>query len=79
MDPKPVVYTTPTCPYCKALKAYLAENNVEFDERDVTKDVAVAKEMVEKSGQLGVPQMHVGDRVIVGFDKHLVKKELGLN
>jgi len=73
------IYTTPTCGFCKAAKAYFKENNVEYSEKDVTQDMAAQEEMMTKSGQLGVPVIDIDGTVIVGFDKPKVAQELGLS
>ncbi len=70
------VYSTPTCPWCHALKDFLREKNVEFEDIDVSKDQEKAKEMIEKSGQMGVPQIEINGKIIVGFDKAAIEKEL---
>lgn len=72
------VYSTPTCPYCKMAKDYMAENGVEFTDIDVSSDQAKAEEMVEKSGQMGVPVIDIDGKIIVGFDKDELKATLGL-
>ena len=72
------VYTTPTCPYCKMAKEYLKKNKVTFKEIDVSADQKAADEMIEKSGQMGVPVIEIGDTIIVGFDKDAIAKELKL-
>jgi glutaredoxin-like YruB-family protein len=72
------VYSTPTCPYCIRVKQYLKENNVDFEDFDVSRDQAKADEMVEKSGQIGVPVLDIEGEIIVGFDKEQIKKALGL-
>ncbi len=72
------VYSTPTCPYCKMAKAYLAENNIEFKDIDVSTDDKAAQEMIDKSGQMGVPVIEIDGKHIVGFDKEAVKAALGL-
>lgn len=76
--PKVIVYTTPTCPYCHAAKDFLKENNIRFEEKDVSKDKKAAEEMIEKSGQMGVPVIEIGSKVIVGFDRPEIKKALNL-
>jgi len=76
MDVK--VYSTPTCPYCHMAKSYLKENNVQFTDIDVASDQNAAKEMVEKTGQMGVPVIEINGKCVVGFDKEAIKKELGL-
>ena len=73
---KITVYSAPMCPWCNVLKDFLKEKNVEFDEIDVSKDQEKAKEMIEKSGQMGVPQIEINGRIIVGFDKEAIEKEL---
>ncbi len=64
---KVIVYSTPTCPYCIYAKNYFKKNNVAFEDVDVTKDRARAKEMIEKSGQMGVPVIDINGEIIVGF------------
>lgn len=66
---KITIYTTKTCPYCKMAKQYFNQNNVQYEEKDVTFDAATAQEMIDKSGQMGVPVILVDDQVVVGFDK----------
>ncbi len=63
------VYTTPTCSWCNALKSYLRKNHVPFTEIDVSADENAAREMVNKSGQQGVPQTSVNGNMVVGFDR----------
>ena len=70
------VYSTPTCPYCHMLKDFLTEKGVEFSDINVAEDVEAAKEMVEKSGQMGVPQMEINGKTIIGFDKPAIEKEI---
>ncbi len=72
------VYSTPTCPYCKMAKEYLTENKVDFTDFNVAEDQAKAQEMIDKSGQMGVPVIDVNGKIIVGFDKDALKSELGL-
>ena len=70
------VYSTPTCPYCKMVEEFLNEKGVEFEEVDVAADQEAAKEMVEKSGQMGVPQIEINGKIIVGFNKEAIEAEL---
>ncbi|MBW3011628.1 thioredoxin family protein [Candidatus Woesearchaeota archaeon] len=72
------VYSTPTCPYCVMAKQFLKENKIEFEDLDVSKDRAAAEEMVEKSGQMGVPVLDIDGEIVVGFDKQRIKKLLKL-
>ncbi len=63
------VYSTPTCPWCTVAKNYLKSRNVPFEDIDVTRDRAAAVDMVQKSGQRGVPVIDIDGRIIVGFDQ----------
>lgn len=72
------VYSTPTCPYCIRLKQFLAENNISFEDVDVSTDLEAAMEMIQKSGQMGVPVVDIDGEIIVGFDRDRIKKALGL-
>jgi len=72
------VYSTETCPYCNALKSFLKENKVKFEEIDVEKNQKAAEEMVEKSGQMGVPVTIINGEIIVGFDREKIEKKLKL-
>lgn len=69
MDKKVVIYTTPTCQYCQAAKEFFKENNVAYEEYNVQSDVDKRQEMIEKSGQMGVPVIFVGDEMVIGFDQ----------
>ena len=62
------VYSTPTCPYCHKAKDCLKEKGIIFEDIDVSADQEKAKEMVEKSGQLGVPVLDINGTIIIGFD-----------
>ncbi|MGA1839956.1 MAG: glutaredoxin family protein [bacterium] len=75
---KVTVYSTSTCPYCKMLKDFLKGKNVSFENLDVGENHAAAKEMKEKSGQLGVPVVDIEGKIIVGFEKEQITKELGI-
>ena len=75
---KVIVYSTPNCPYCTMLEEFLKANKIEFKEIDVSKDQDKAKEMVEKSGQMGVPVIDIDGKIIIGFDKEAIKKALSL-
>ncbi|HEY82954.1 MAG TPA: glutaredoxin family protein [Dehalococcoidia bacterium] len=68
-DKKVVIYSTPTCPYCKRAKEYLTQKGIPFTEYDVAADRDKAKEMIQKSKQMGVPVILVDDEVIVGFNQ----------
>ena len=75
-DKKVVIYSTPTCPYCKRAKEYLSRKGISFVDRNVAQDRDVAKEMIEKSGQMSVPVIIVDNEIVVGFDQALLDKLL---
>jgi glutaredoxin-like YruB-family protein len=75
---KVIVYSTPTCPYCSMAKEFFKEHNIEFDDIDVSQDQKFAMEMVQKSGQMGVPVIDLGGEIIVGFDLPRIKKILDM-
>ena len=73
---KVIVYTTPTCPYCKMTKEYLSKKGVKFKEIDVSSNPRAAEGMIKKSGQIGVPQIEINGKMILGFDEAALEKEL---
>lgn len=73
---KVIIYTTPVCPYCKMAKDFFAQNNISYEEKDVTKDQNALKEMIEKSGQMGVPVIDIDNQIIIGFDEEGIKNAL---
>lgn len=76
--PKIIVFSTPTCTYCNAVKRYFREKGVRFKDVDVSRDTAAARDMVRRSGQMGVPVVDIGGKVVVGFDRPKIDKYLGL-
>lgn len=66
---KVIVYTTPTCVFCKNVKAYLEDKGIDYETIDVLADASKAQEMIDKSGQMGVPVTDYKGTIIVGFDK----------
>ncbi len=78
MDKKVLVYSTPTCPYCIRAKQFLKDNNIAFEDIDVSVNQTTAEEIVRKSGQMGVPVLDIDGQIIVGFDKERIKAALGL-
>ncbi len=74
--PKVKVYSTQTCPFCFKAKDFLREKGVEFEDIDVSSDRKAGQEMVMKSGQTGVPVIDINGKIIIGFDKKAIEKEL---
>ena len=70
------VYSTPFCPYCSMVKDFLKKKGVEFEDIDVSIDQETARKMIEKSGSMGVPQIEINDKIIVGFDQNAIEREL---
>ena len=70
------VYSTPTCPYCQLAKEFLKEKGVEFEDINVAQDQKAAREMIEKSGQMGVPVIEIGENIVIGFDKEKIEELL---
>ncbi len=76
--PEVKVYTTPTCPWCMRVKQFLDERGIPYEEYDVAADAARAEEMIQKSGQMGVPVIEVDGEIVVGFDRSRLEELLGL-
>lgn len=74
-----IIYTTPTCTYCNAVKQYFNQHGVEYEEFDVSQDMEKAQHMVERTGQTGVPVTEIDGEFIIGFDKPRLAAALGLN
>lgn len=77
MDKTVTIYTTPTCHFCQMSKEYFKANNVAYTEFNVATDMEKRQEMIDKSGQMGVPVVFIGDEMIVGFDKRRFDELLG--
>ncbi len=75
---KITIYSTPTCVYCKMAKDFFAANNLAYEEHDVATDMKAREEMVQKSGQLGVPVIDIDGKIMVGFDEEELRQALGL-
>lgn len=76
---KVTIYTTPYCAYCKMAKEYFHSKNVAYEEYDVMTNMQKRQEMVSKSGQLGVPVIDIGGKIIIGFDRPKINEYLGLS
>jgi len=78
MDKQVKIYSTPACPYCIRAKQFLKDSNIQFEDTDVSSNQQAAEEMIQKSGQMGVPVLDIDGEIIVGFDKERIKQALGL-
>ncbi len=78
MDKNVLIYSTPTCHFCHAAKDFFTANNVAFQDFNVATDLEKRKEMVDMTGQMGVPVIRIGDDVIVGFDEAKIKELLAV-
>lgn len=75
---KVTMYSTPTCTFCVAAKQFFAENDIEFTEHNVATDMEKRTEMIEKTGQMGVPVIEIDDQLMVGFNEAKMRELLGL-
>lgn len=73
------VYTAPWCAFCHAAKEYFDKLGVKYEDKDVEKDPKFAEESVNKSGQMGIPVIEIGDQIIVGFDRPKIDNALREN
>lgn len=74
-----IIFTTPTCGYCRMAKQYLRRNKIRFRDVDVSRDPAAARDLMRRSGQMGVPVLDIGGKIIVGFDKPQINNLLGID
>ncbi|MBL7045503.1 MAG: glutaredoxin family protein [Parcubacteria group bacterium] len=78
MDKKVTIYSTPTCHFCQLAKEFLKEKGIEYTDYNVGEDMEKRQEMMEKSGQMSVPVIFVGDEMMIGFDKGKLAKAVGV-
>jgi glutaredoxin-like YruB-family protein len=78
VQPKVVVFSTPTCSYCNMAKSYFREKGIKFTDIDVSRDQTAARDMVRRSGQMGVPVIDIGGKIVVGFNRPQVNALLGI-
>lgn len=78
MNKNVTIYSTPTCHFCDMTKNFLKENGIAYTDHDVAHDLAKRQEMIQKSGQMGVPVIFVGEEMIIGFDKERLASTLGI-
>ncbi len=73
------IYTTPVCVYCKAAKEFFKKNNISYEEYNVVTDAKRRDEMIQRSGQMGVPVIDIDGQLIVGFNERKMKELLGVH
>lgn len=78
MDKNVTIYSTPTCHFCKLAKEFFAEKGVQFTNYDVATDIAKRTEMIQMTGQLGVPVIVIDGQPMVGFNRDIVAEKLGI-
>jgi len=72
------IYSTPTCVYCRMAKEFFREHDVAFTDYNVAEDAEKRDEMINRSGQMGVPVIDVDGQLIIGFDKARLMQLLGI-
>ena len=77
-QPTVTIYSTPSCHFCHAAKDFFTEHHVEFTDYNVASDLPKRQEMIEKTGQMGVPVITIGDEIIVGFDEPRLREVLAI-
>jgi len=78
MEKQVTIYSTPTCHFCHEAKEFLKEKNIAYTDYNVGEDLEKRQEMIQKSGQMGVPVIMVGEEMMVGFDKERLSAALGI-
>jgi glutaredoxin-like YruB-family protein len=73
---KVIVYSTPTCPWCRTAKEFLKNHNIAFKDYDVSVDEKARDEMIKKSDQMGVPVLDINGKIIVGYDQDAIQAAL---
>ena len=73
-----IIYTTPTCVYCKMAKDWFQENNIQYQEYDLSQDAVKRDEIIKKTGQMAVPVIEIDGEFVLGFDKTKLSEMLGI-
>lgn len=73
-----LIYSTPVCVYCKMAKDFFNTHGVKYTEISVAGDKEKLAEMIDKSGQRGVPVIQIGEEIVIGFDEEVIKQALGI-
>jgi len=74
-----IIFTTPTCSFCRAVKQYFRQKGVRFKEVDLTRDPAAARDVVRRTKQQGVPVIYIGSKYVIGFDRPKINRLLDLH
>lgn len=77
-QPKVIVFSTPTCSYCNAAKRYFREKSIRFTDVDVSKDQSAARDMMRRTGQMGVPVILINNKPVLGFDRPKINQMLNI-
>ncbi len=77
-QPRVIVFSTPTCSFCNMAKKYFREKGIKFRDVDVSRDQTAARDMQRRSGQMGVPVIDIGGKIVIGFDRPKIDRYLGL-
>jgi glutaredoxin 3 len=77
-QPKVIVFSTPTCSFCVQAKRYFKEKNIRFTDVDVSRDQSAARDMLRRTGQMGVPVILINNTAIVGFDRNKINQMLNI-
>ncbi len=78
VQPKVIVFSTPTCTFCSQAKRYFRERNIHFTDVDISKDQSAARDMMRRTGQMGVPVILINNKPIIGFDKNKINQMLNI-
>lgn len=73
-----IIYSTPTCVYCRMAKDWLKEKEIEYTEFDLSLDAVKRDEVVKKTGQMGVPVIEIDGEIVIGFDRKRIEQLLGI-
>lgn len=77
-QPKVIVFSTPTCTFCNQAKRYFKEKNIRYTDVDVSKDQSAARDMMHRTGQMGVPVILINNKTIIGFDRNKINQMLSI-
>ncbi len=72
------IYSTPTCHFCQMAKEYMKTHNIAYTEHDVASDLERRKEMIDKSGQMGVPVIDIEGKILIGFEEGEFAEAVGV-